>query len=166
MTTGSGANAPESPSTLETVGPLQGARRAGAAMDANDAAARFMGMELEENRPGFAQLSLTVTGEMINGVDVCHGGFIFALADTAMAHASNSRNQVSVAASAGIEFLRPTVAGDRLTARAEEGALVGRNGIYDVSVVNQNGDLIALFRGKTRTIKGAIVPDMRISEQG
>ena len=95
---------------------------------------------------------------LVNGLEVCHGGYIFSLADTAMAFASNSANIPNLAQSAQITFLAPARLGDRLTAIATETARAGRNGIYDVAVRNQTGVLIAVFRGQTRAIKGEVAP--------
>ena len=137
------------------------ARQTSAVLDRRDRAARYLALEVEVCRPGYARLGFDVTEEMVNGLDVCHGGLIFSLADTAMAHASNSRNQLAIASQANIEFIGPGRRGDRLTAEATEQSLQGKNGIYDVRVVNQDGTLIALFRGKTRIVRGEHVEGLR-----
>ena len=129
------------------------------AMMAADNASRAMGMHIEEVAPGFAVLSMQVRSDMINGHDTCHGGIIFTLADSAFAFACNSYNQVSVAAAAEISFLKPALLDDVLTATSREIFRGGRNGIYDTRVTNQNGDVIAEFRGKSRTIKGTLVEE-------
>jgi acyl-CoA thioesterase len=149
-------------SAARTVTPDEAARLASQTMDAQDAAASFLGIEVEQCLPGFARLSFTVTPQMVNGHDMCHGGLIFSLADTAMAHASNSHNVPAVAVSCAIEFLSPGRTGDKLTATAQEQSLKGRTGIHDVRVCNQDDELIALFRGTTRKLKGAIVDDLII----
>ena len=143
--------------------PDEVAERASATMHDADSAAQFVGLNVEEVRQGYARLTLKVRSEMLNGHQICHGGYIFILADTALAHASNSYNQVAVAATASIEFLRSASLDDKLTGIAEEQTLQGRNGIYDVRVTNQAGVLIALFRGKTRLLKGKIVEDLEIT---
>ena len=89
-----------------------------------------------------------------NAQKLCHGGLIFALADSSFGFACNAHNHKAVAASCSIEFLRPGALGDRLTAEAAESARAGRSAFYDVKVTNQKGDLVALFRGKSATVKG------------
>jgi len=123
-----------------------------------DLASRSLGMSLDEARPGAATLSLIVTAAMTNGHKTCHGGYIFTLADSAFAFACNSYNQNTVAQHCSVTFLRPAFAGDRLTATAREVSRIGRGGIYDIQVTNQNGEQIAEFRGHSRTIKGAPIP--------
>ncbi len=130
------------------------ARAAGEAMWREDRASKLLGMKLEELRPGYARVSMPVTGQMANGQDLCHGGLIFSLADSSFGFACNSRNQRALAASCSIEFLAPARIGDTLTAECAEQAVAGRTGIYDARVVNQSGELIALFRGRAATVKG------------
>lgn len=119
-----------------------------------DLASRGLGMSLDEARSGAATLSLTVTAAMTNGHKTCHGGYIFTLADSAFAFACNSYNQNTVAQHCSVTFLRPAFEGDRLTATAREVSRIGRGGIYDIKVTNQNGEHVAEFRGHSRTIKG------------
>lgn len=130
------------------------ARAAGEAMWREDRASKFLGMTLEELRPGYSRVTMPVTAQMANGQDLCHGGLIFSLADSSFGFACNSRNQRALAASCSIEFLAPARIGDTLTAECSEQAVAGRTGIYDARVVNQAGELIALFRGKSATVKG------------
>lgn len=120
-----------------------------------DTATRALGMKLEEIRLGFARASMRVTRNMVNGQSVCHGGLIFMLADSAFGVAANSHNQRALAASCSIDFLAPAHLDDELTAVATEVERKGRHGIYDVRVANQNGDTVALFRGKSATVKGS-----------
>jgi acyl-CoA thioesterase len=134
------------------------ARRAAEAMWSADAASRWLGMELGEVREGAATLSLAVAPHHCNGHGTCHGGVIFALADSAFAFACNSRNQATVAMHCMVSFLAPARAGDRLEAVAREVALAGRNGIYDVRVTRE-GALLAEFRGMSRAVGGAIVKE-------
>ena len=138
------------------------AARASEAMHANDATAIALGIEILEIAPGRATVAFTVLAHMLNGHDICHGGYIFLLADTAMAHASNSHNRNAVASAAGIDWLRPAQRDERLIARAEEQTLSGRTGVYDVRITNDGGELIAIFRGKTRQIKGELVDNLEI----
>jgi acyl-CoA thioesterase len=130
------------------------ARAAGDTMWREDRASKWLGMALDELRPGYARLSMTVVEHMANGQGMCHGGLIFSLADSSFGFACNSRNQRALAASCTIEFLAPAQVGDRLTAECREQAVSGRNGIYDSRVTNQKGELIALLRGKSATVKG------------
>ncbi|MFZ9678936.1 MAG: hydroxyphenylacetyl-CoA thioesterase PaaI [Quisquiliibacterium sp.] len=126
-------------------------------MFAEDTTALHLGMELLEVNPGSARMSMQIRHEFTNGHGICHGGYIFMLADTAFAYACNSRNQRAVAASASIEFLAPAHDGDVLTAQGQEQHLAGRSGIYDIKVTDQSGKLIALFRGKSATIRGKFI---------
>jgi len=130
------------------------AKAAGEAMWHADRSSKWLGMRLEEIRAGYTRLSMAVTSDMTNGQATCHGGLIFTLADSSFGFACNSRNQRAVAAGCSIEFLAPALLGDRLTAECREQAIAGRTGLYDARVTNQKGDLIALFRGKSATIKG------------
>ena len=133
------------------------AERVGAAMFARDRASQALGMALLAIRPGYASMSMTVRADMVNGHDICHGGLIFTLADSTFAFACNSHNHVTVAAGCTIEFLAPARLGDTLIATGEERAQSGRSGVYDIRVENQEGVLMALFRGKSARIKGQVV---------
>lgn len=128
------------------------------AMVARDRASQGLGMKLLEVAPGFAKMAMTVRQDMLNGHGTCHGGFIFTLADSAFAFACNSRNLNTVASGCAIDYLAPGVEGDVLVAEAIEQALSGRTGVYDVTVTNQDGKRIALFRGKSHQIKGEVIP--------
>lgn len=121
-------------------------------MFAADAASRAMGMELLEAGDGSAIVRMTVTAAMVNGHGIAHGGYIFALADTAFACACNSHGPVTVAAGADIAFVAPARGGDVLTASARERARFGRSGIYDVTVL-RGETVIAEFRGRSRVIR-------------
>ena len=131
------------------------AERIAVVIEREDCASRFLGMRLEEVKPGAARMSMRVTEDMVNGQRVCHGGLIFSLADSSFGYACNTHNQRALAASCAIEFLAPAQLGDELTAQATEVARAGRSAIYDVRVTNQNAELIALFRGRAATVKGA-----------
>jgi acyl-CoA thioesterase len=134
--------------------PKERAEAAARAMWSDDRASAWLGMELLEVDEGRATLALTVERHHTNGHGICHGGITFALADSAFAFACNSRNQATVAQHNIISYLAPARLGDRLTARAVELSLQGRNGIYDVQVTSQDGTRIAEFRGFSRTIRG------------
>ncbi|WP_426319319.1 hydroxyphenylacetyl-CoA thioesterase PaaI [Pseudoduganella sp. R-43] len=134
------------------------AEAAGAAMFARDAASQALGMKLVEIRPGYARMTMPVRSDMLNGHQTCHGGFIFALADSAFAFACNSYNHTTVGAGCTIDYLAPGRMDDLLTAEAVERTLVGKTGIYDVTVSNQEGKMIATFRGKSHRVAGEVVP--------
>ena len=142
-----------------TVDTLALAKAAAEVMWREDNASKWLGMKIEEVRPGYARLSMTVTANMVNGHNLCHGGLIFTLADSTFAFACNSHNQRAVAAGCAIEFLAPAFLGDVLTAEGVEQALRGRTGVYDMKVTNQKSELIALCRGKSATIKGLLVEE-------
>ena len=136
------------------------AARVGEAMFAADRASRdFMGMELVSCSPGRAVMRMAVREPMLNGHEICHGGLIFTLADSTFAFACNSRNHVTVAAGCSIEFLKPGRLGDVLTCEGMERVLQGRHGIYDMTVTNQSGEVVALFRGKSTQIKGTVITE-------
>ncbi|MGE5791295.1 MAG: hydroxyphenylacetyl-CoA thioesterase PaaI [Bacteroidota bacterium] len=129
--------------------PQAQAEAVGRAMYARDNAAHALAMTLEEIRPGYARMRMTVRPDMLNGHHLAHGGLIFTLADTTFAYACNSHNHVTVAQGATIEFLAPGKAGDVLTAEGHGQHSSGRTGVYDIKVTNQDGRTIALFRGKS-----------------
>ncbi len=135
------------------------ARLVGDTMFAVDVASKdTMGMALLVCEPGRAVMRMQVQARHLNGHQICHGGFIFTLADSTFAFACNSHNQNAVASGCSIEFLRPVKLGDVLTCEGTEQTLSGRHGIYDMKVTNQNGEVVALFRGKSAQIPGAVVP--------
>ncbi|MBK6869191.1 MAG: hydroxyphenylacetyl-CoA thioesterase PaaI [Burkholderiales bacterium] len=135
------------------------ARRVGEAMFPLDTASKdTLGLELIACEPGRARMRMTVRPLHLNGHQICHGGFIFTLADSTFAYACNSRNHNTVANGCSIEFLRPAHAGDVLTAEGVEQVLNGRHGVYDIRVSNQKGQTVALFRGKSTQIAGTVVP--------
>lgn len=134
------------------------AEASAAAMLAEDAASRGLGIVVDAVRPGQARCSLEVQPEHLNGHGICHGGVIFTLADTAFAVACNSYNQRVVAQHNSISYLAPAVSGSRLVAEAAEVSRTGRSGIYDVRVL-QGDTLIALFRGTSRQVRGTHVPE-------
>ncbi len=136
--------------------PDERAEMAAAAMWANDKASSWLGLSIVSMHEGRAELSLVVEPHHLNGHGICHGGVVFALADSAFAFACNSRNQATVAQHNMISFVVPAHEGDALTAIAEEVSLNGRNGIYDVSVTNQTGQIVAEMRGLSRTISGQL----------
>lgn len=126
------------------------------AMWDEDHASRGLGMTLAKVAPGAAVLRMTVTQAMVNGHGMCHGGFIFTLADSAFAFACNSYDERAVAQHCAITYVRPAKLGDVLTAEAVERSRTGRSGIYDIAVRNADGQAIAEFRGHSRTIGGTL----------
>ena len=134
--------------------PQTRAEKSAAAMWATDKASQNLDMRIDQIAPGNATLSMPVADTMLNGHGICHGGYIFTLADSAFAFACNSYNQLVVAQQNQITYLAPGKAGERLTATAVEQSRVGRSGVYDVTVTGENGRTIALFRGLSRTMKG------------
>jgi acyl-CoA thioesterase len=125
------------------------ARASSAAMHAADHASQALGMQVLDVEPGGARVTMTVRRDMLNGHAVCHGGFVFTLADSAFAHACNSYGRLALASAASIEVLKSVHEGDVLTAVARERQRARRSGIYDVEVRDGEGTLVALFRGRS-----------------
>lgn len=123
-------------------------------MFARDRAAQGLGMRVTHMAPGEATIEMAVRGDMLNGFDICHGGYITTLGDTAFAYACNSYNEMTVASGLSIDFVAPGKPGDVLVAEAREVSQAGRTGVYDVRICNQKGEVIALFRGRSYRMKG------------
>jgi acyl-CoA thioesterase len=140
--------------------PKERAEQAAAAMWAADAASPWAGIELISVDEATATMALTVQKHHCNGHGICHGGITFLLADSTFAFACNSRNQSTVAQHNFISYLAPGQLGDTLTATATEVSLTGRNGIYDVRITNQDGKLVAEFRGISRAVKGQMFDEV------
>ena len=136
------------------------------AMFPRDNASQALGMRILEVAPGRARMSMLVRSDMLNGHATCHGGFIFALADSSFAFACNSRNLNTVASGCSIDYVAPALRDDVLTAEAQERTLTGRTGVYDITVSNQDGKVIALFRGKSYRIKGEVIAGLPAAQQG
>ncbi len=134
--------------------PKERAEASAKALWAADRASSWLGMELIEVDEGRAIVEMTVQEHHCNGHKTCHGGITFALADSAFAFAGNSRNKNAVAQHNVITYIAPARMGDRLRAEAREISLVGRNGVYDICVTNQEGRAVAEFRGMSRVIQG------------
>lgn len=128
-----------------------------AGMWPQDHAAHLLGIRLVDVGAGYARLAMEVRADMTNGHGSCHGGMIFTLADCAFAYACNSHNKLTVASACHIDFLAPATVGDHLDAEAVELSLTGRTGVYDITVRNQGGQVIALFRGKSHRTQGESV---------
>jgi acyl-CoA thioesterase len=140
-------------------GRLDIARRAVRALYDGDRASQMLGMKIESCGPGRATVSMTVRPDMVNGHRICHGGIIFALADSAFAFACNSHGNNTVAAGAAIEFLAPGREGDVLRAIATERWRAGKAGVYEIEVRNQCDETVALFRGRSHQVAGRLVDD-------
>lgn len=123
-------------------------------MLARDRSARWLGLRIEAVAPGRAVLTMTVHDGMLNGHDLCHGGLIATLADSAFAYACNSHGELTVASGFAIDLLQPGRAGDVLSATCHEVSRAGRTGVYDCEVRNQRGERVAVFRGRSYTAKG------------
>jgi acyl-CoA thioesterase len=132
------------------------AELAGKTMYERDPASQALGMRLDGIGPGYARMTMVVREDMLNGHRSCHGGYIFMLADSAFAFACNSHNYNTVGAGCAIDYLAPGSEGDLLTAEAVEQALSGKTGVYDVTVTNQEGRKVALFRGKSHRVNGMV----------
>src|SRR6266702_5716907 len=137
------------------------AERAAEALFARDMASRMLGIRVVGVKPGHARLTMTVRADMVNGHRICHGGLIFTLADSAFAASCNSHNENTVTAAASIDFLAPASEGDELSAEANELWRSGRSGLYEITVTNQRGERIALFRGRSHRVGGSVTPDSR-----
>lgn len=142
-----------------TMSPQELADACAKAMWANDHASQKLGMKLEHIAPGEATMSMTITEAMSNGQGNCHGGYIFTLSDSAFAFACNTYNQLTVAQHCSVTFLAPGRIGDRLTAEAREVSRKKRTGLYDITITNQNGEMIARFTGHSATVKGTHLPE-------
>ncbi|HEY2560395.1 MAG TPA: hydroxyphenylacetyl-CoA thioesterase PaaI [Caldimonas sp.] len=129
----------------------------GAHMFAADRASQGLGMRILALGAGTARLEMPVRDDMLNGHEICHGGFITTLADSAFAFACNSRNQLTVAAGLSVDFLAPVQRGDVLTADAVEVSRSGRTGVYDIVVTNRAGARVALVRGRSAALSGRTV---------
>lgn len=143
-----------------TLSPQQIADEVGRRMFEKDRAAQANGMAVTAIAPGTATLTMTVRDEHLNGFDICHGGLITTLADTAFAYACNAYNELTVASGLAVDFLAPGKLGDVLTAVGTELSRNGRTGVYDVVVSNQRGERVALFRGKSYRLTGRTAVDL------
>jgi acyl-CoA thioesterase len=136
------------------------------ALCARDRVVQALGMQVLSVSPGLATLRMAVRGDMVNGVGLCHGGLIFTLADSAFGFASNSHNELTVTSGMNIDFIAPAAPGDLLLAVAREVSRAGRHGLYDVSVTNQRGELVAMCRGRAHTKRGqAVLPGAGAGKQ-
>lgn len=135
------------------------------AMFRRDAASKLIGLRLIAVRPGYARLAMVVRPDMVNGHHICHGGYLFTLADSAFAYACNSYNKNTVASACHIDFLAPAKEGEVLEAECEERSLSGRTGVYDTTIRNRTGKVVALFRGKSYRINGEVIAGLKAEEK-
>jgi acyl-CoA thioesterase len=133
------------------------ARRAAQVLYEGDRASQALGIHLLDVAPGSARTSMRVRADMVNGHRICHGGLLFALADSAFAFACNSYGDNVVAAAGSIDYLAPAREGDELTATARELWRSKRTGLYEIDVTNQRGEHIALFRGRSHRVAGQLI---------
>ena len=146
--------------------PQQVAEATRDAMWRDDRASQALGMQVLAVGPGTATVTMTVREDMLNGHDICHGGLVTMLADSAFAYACNAYNEVTVASGFDVNLIAAAHRGDVLTAVVAEVAKAGRTGVYDVSVSNQRGEPLAAFRGRSYTMKGrAIVEGLPVGKQ-
>jgi len=144
----------------------QRAERCAQVMWDNDVASRDLGIELDSVSPGEAKAHLIVRPKHLNGLGICHGGFIFTLADTAFAFACNTYNQAAVAQQNSITYTNSGRSGARLMAHAKEVSKSGRSGVYDVTVTDELDVVVALFRGHSRTIRGTLFDENKNEKDG
>lgn len=135
------------------------ARRIAAYMLSREGTGPAWNIELEVANLGYTRLAMTLKPDMLNGMQIAHGGMIFALADTAFAYACNSANAASVAYNINATFLAAGQAGERLIAEASVRHQGPRSGVYDMSVYGADGRMIAAFHGVSRTVGGKTKPD-------
>jgi len=133
------------------------ASRCAQSLFSRDQASQAMGMRLLSSGPGTARVGMSVRDDMLQGHGTCHGGFLFALADSAFALACNSYNDATVAIGCSIDYIAPAQLNDTLTADCREQSRSGRTGNYDVRIENQHGQLIALFHGKSYKVRGTVL---------
>jgi acyl-CoA thioesterase len=143
-----------------TRSPQQIADLVGQDMYARDRASQALGMQVVEIGPGRSVLRMAVRDDMVNGHAICHGGLMATLADSSFAFACNSYNELTVASGFSIDIVAPARLGDVLTARCQEVSKAGRTGVYDAELTNQRGERVAVFRGRSYTLKGKPVVEL------
>ena len=137
---------------MDASDPVETARRCAESMYGADLASQRLGIVISDVAPGRATATMAVTEDMVNGHGICHGGYVFTLADTAFAFACNTYDDVTVAGGADIQFIEPVEAGMELRATAVERSRRGRSGLYDVTVKAGDGTVVAEFRGRSRSL--------------
>ncbi|MEF8699289.1 MAG: hydroxyphenylacetyl-CoA thioesterase PaaI [Candidatus Accumulibacter sp. UW26] len=155
---------PKTPSAADLEAAVLLAEQTAEAMFSRDAASRLIGLKIVAIRPGYSRLTMVVRPDMVNGHHICHGGYLFTLADSAFAYACNAYNRNTVASACHIDFLAPAREGEALEAECEERSRAGRTGVYDTTIRNHNGKVIALFRGKSYRIAGEVIAGLVAEE--
>ncbi|TLD47297.1 MAG: Acyl-coenzyme A thioesterase PaaI [Accumulibacter sp.] len=155
---------PKNPVAHESQAAARLAELTAEAMYSRDAASRLIGLQIISVRPGYSRMSMVVRPDMVNGHHICHGGYLFTLADSAFAYACNAYNRNTVASACHIDFLAPAAEGEVLEAECEERSRAGRTGVYDTTIRNHNGKVIALFRGKSYRIAGEVIAGLEAEE--
>lgn len=150
---------------FSSLSPEEVAKAVSETMYRKDKATQDLGIALKSIGPGTAVMTMRVTDNMLNGHGTCHGGYIFTLADSTFAFACNSYNQNTVAQGAQIDFLRPVAPDSFLTASAIEVSRSKRTGVYDITVIDQEDNIVAVFRGKSHTIKGQMIPGLNEKQE-
>lgn len=140
------------------------AEQTAAAMYSRDAATQLIGIDLITVRPGYSRMSMRVRPDMVNGHHMCHGGYLFTFADSAFAYACNTYNRNTVASACHIDFLAPAQEGELLEAECEERSRAGRTGVYDTTIRNAKGKIVALFRGKSYRIAGEVIAGLEADD--
>lgn len=141
---------------MTDLSPQQLAEACAEAMYSRDQASQQLGMKIISVAPGRAVLTMTVANRMIQGHGACHGGYLFTFADSAFAFSCNTYDKATVASGCSIDYVTPAMEGDRLTASAEERSRGNRTGIYDITITNQNDQVVAYFRGKSYQVRGSV----------
>ena len=155
---------PKNVSTVVSEAAVRLAEQTAEAMYSRDAASRLIGLEILSVRPGHSRMTMVVRPDMVNGHHICHGGYLFTLADSAFAYACNAYNRNTVASACHIDFLAPAAEGEVLEAECEERSRAGRTGVYDTTIRNHHGKVIALFRGKSYRIAGEVIAGLEAEE--
>lgn len=165
MSTPQAAEAVQPQSVAEPASPQSVAEATRDAMWQDDRASQSLGMQVLAVGPGSATLAMTVREDMLNGHDICHGGFVTLLADSTFAYACNAYNEVTVASGFDINLVAAAHLGDVLTATGVEISRSGRTGVYDITVRDQRGQVVAVFRGRSYTMKGKpVVPGLPVGK--
>lgn len=136
--------------------PQQLADACAESMFSRDQASQQLGMKIVSVAPGHAVLTMPVDKRMIQGHGACHGGYLFTLADSAFAFSCNTYDKATVASGCSIEYITPAKEGDLLTATAEERSRGNRTGVYDITITNQDKQVVAYFRGKSYQVRGSV----------
>lgn len=141
---------------MSSLTPQELAQACADSMFSRDQASQHLGMQIVSVAPGEAVLTMPVTSNMVQGHGACHGGYLFTLADSAFAFSCNTYDKATVASGCNIDYINPAFAGDLLTATAKERSRGRRTGVYDITITNQKGEVVVLFRGKSYQVSGSV----------